>query len=151
MRAARSRDYATHRQWALRTFLAAGGVYFFRLGVFLWIAAWRRPVGFDAKTFSGPFLTTLAFAVYVVVPLSVLQLYFVAQRSRTDVAPYVTAVGLFALTLLTELGTDIWIKQLPSRPATRLTLYDGVDQSPAWTRDGRAVTFASDSDYDSEE
>lgn len=103
-RAARTRDFATHRQWALRTFLAAGGVYFFRLGVFLWIAAWRRPVGFDAKTFSGPFLTTLAFAVYVVVPLSVLQLYFVAQRSRSDVLPRATAVGLFALTLLTAAG-----------------------------------------------
>jgi Periplasmic component of the Tol biopolymer transport system len=49
-----------------------------------------------------------------------------------------------ALSLLTELGTDIWIKQLPSRPATRLTLHDGVDRMPAWTRDGRAVTFLSD-------
>lgn len=103
-RAARSRDFATHRQWALRTFLAAGGVYFFRLGVFLWIAAWRRPVGFDAATFSGPFLTTLAFAVYVVVPLSVLQIYFVAQRSRGSVLPSATAVGLFALTMLTAAG-----------------------------------------------
>ena len=49
-----------------------------------------------------------------------------------------------ALSLLTEVGTDIWIKQLPARPATRLTLYDGVDRSPAWTPDGRAVTFLSD-------
>lgn len=103
-RAARSRDFATHRQWALRTFLAAGGVYFFRLGVFLWIAAWRRPVGFDATTFSGPFLTTLAFAVYVVVPLSVLQIYFVAQRGRGNVLPRATAVGLLALTILTAAG-----------------------------------------------
>lgn len=116
-RAARARDFATHRQWALRTFLAAGGVYFFRLGVFLWLAAWRRPVGFDAKTFSGPFLTTLAFAVYVVVPLSVLQLYFMAQRSRTDVVPRVTAVGFFALTLLTAAGIAsatmiIWLPRM---------------------------------------
>ena len=49
-----------------------------------------------------------------------------------------------ALSLLTEVGTDIWIKQLPARPATRLTLYDGVDRSPVWTRDGRSVTFLSD-------
>ena len=49
-----------------------------------------------------------------------------------------------ALTLLTELGTDIWIKQLPTGPLSRLTQHTGVDRSPAWTPDGRAVTFLSD-------
>jgi serine/threonine-protein kinase len=49
-----------------------------------------------------------------------------------------------ALTLLTELGTDIWIKQLPNGPASRLTLYPGEDRAPAWTPDGRAITFLSD-------
>jgi len=49
-----------------------------------------------------------------------------------------------ALTLLTDLGTDIWIKQLPTGPVSRLTLYPGDDRAPAWTADGRAVTFLSD-------
>jgi serine/threonine-protein kinase len=49
-----------------------------------------------------------------------------------------------ALTLLTDLGTDIWIKQLPTGPVSRLTLYAGDDRAPAWTADGRAVTFLSD-------
>ena len=49
-----------------------------------------------------------------------------------------------ALTLLTDLGTDIWIKQVPTGPVSRLTLYDGEDRSPAWTPDGRAITFLSD-------
>src|SRR5690606_37344392 len=49
-----------------------------------------------------------------------------------------------AFTQLTDLGTDIWIKALPSGPATRLTLDAGTDRSPAWTPDGRAVTFLSD-------
>ena len=49
-----------------------------------------------------------------------------------------------ALTMLTDRGTDIWIKQLPRGPASRLTLYAGVDRSPAWTPDGRAITFLSD-------
>jgi serine/threonine-protein kinase len=49
-----------------------------------------------------------------------------------------------ALTLLTDLGTDIWIKQLPAGPASRLTLYPGEDRSPAWTPDGRAITYLSD-------
>ncbi len=49
-----------------------------------------------------------------------------------------------ALTQLTDLGTDLWIKQLPTGPATRLTLHPGKDQSPSWTPDGRAITFLSD-------
>ncbi|HTK48802.1 MAG TPA: protein kinase [Gemmatimonadaceae bacterium] len=49
-----------------------------------------------------------------------------------------------ALTLLTDLGTDIWIRQLPDGPVSRLTLDPGQDLAPAWTRDGRAVTFLSD-------
>lgn len=49
-----------------------------------------------------------------------------------------------ALTLLTELGTDIWIKQLPAGPVSRLTQHAGVDRSPAWSRDGRSITFLSD-------
>jgi WD40 repeat protein len=48
-----------------------------------------------------------------------------------------------ALTLLTDLGTDIWIKQLPTGPASRLTLHPGQDRSPAWTPDGRTITFLS--------
>jgi eukaryotic-like serine/threonine-protein kinase len=49
-----------------------------------------------------------------------------------------------ALTLLTDLSTDIWIKQLPTGPVSRLTLYNGEDRAPAWTPDGRAITFLSD-------
>jgi dipeptidyl aminopeptidase/acylaminoacyl peptidase len=49
-----------------------------------------------------------------------------------------------ALTLLTDQGTDIWIKMLPAGPASRLTLDPGRDVAPAWSPDGRAVTFLSD-------
>lgn len=49
-----------------------------------------------------------------------------------------------ALTLLTDLGTDVWIKQLPAGPVTRLTQHAGVDRSPMWSPDGRSVTFLSD-------
>lgn len=103
-RAARARDFGTHRRWALRAYLAANGVFFFRLGLFLWLVINQGPVGFDPKTFTGPFLTTLAFAVYVVVPLSVLQLYLRAQRSTGRWLPRVTAGVLFALALLSVGG-----------------------------------------------
>jgi serine/threonine-protein kinase len=49
-----------------------------------------------------------------------------------------------AFTLLSDLGTDIWIKQLPTGPVSRLTLDPGQDIAPTWTPDGRAITFLSD-------
>ena len=49
-----------------------------------------------------------------------------------------------AITLLTSLGTDIWVKQLPTGPVSRLTLYPGEDRAPAWAPDGRSITFLSD-------
>ena len=103
-RAARARNVAAHRQWALRTFLAAGGVFFFRLGVFLWLLINQGPVGFDAETFSGPFLTALAFGVYVFVPLAALQGYFSAQRAVGVWGPRAMAALLVLLSVLSAGG-----------------------------------------------
>ncbi len=101
---ARARDFVAHRRWALRTYMAANGVFFFRLGLFLWLLINRGPVGFDPKTFRGPFLTLLAFAVYVVVPIGILELYFRAQRATTPQTKWLTTAGLTVTTLLTAGG-----------------------------------------------
>jgi hypothetical protein len=37
-------------------------VWFFRLGLTLWLLVHQAPVGFDPKTFSGPFLIVLTLA-----------------------------------------------------------------------------------------
>ena len=100
-RTARARDFAAHRQWALRTYLAAGGVFFFRIFLMLWFLVWQRPVGMDPDTFSGPFLTTLAFAVYVVGPLTLLECYLRAQRSGRPAVQLAVAGGLGVLSLMT--------------------------------------------------
>lgn len=101
-RAARARDFATHRRWALRLFLAANGVWFFRVGLMLWLVVFRQPVGFDPKSFTGPFLTFLAFAQFLL-PLAVLEFYF---RSRSlgvaavlVIASLATAVGILGATM----------------------------------------------------
>lgn len=78
-RNARARAFEAHRRWALRLFLAVSGVWFFRVGLMLWIVANRGPVGFDPQTFQGPFLIFLTFAQYLI-PLALLELYFHAQR-----------------------------------------------------------------------
>ncbi|GLQ88263.1 DUF2306 domain-containing protein [Dyella flagellata] len=100
---ARGRRFDVHRRWALRLFLAVSGVWFFRVGLMFWIAVNHGPVGFDPKTFTGPFLSFLGFAEYLL-PLSVLQLYFVAEKSRKASAKFAMAGGLVTLTLMMGVG-----------------------------------------------
>jgi len=49
-----------------------------------------------------------------------------------------------AVTVLEEDNIDIWIKQLPRGPASRLTFDPAQDVRPRWKPDGSAVTFLSD-------
>jgi hypothetical protein len=98
-RAARERRFDAHRRWALRLFVAASGVWFFRVGLMAWLGLMQAPVGFDPKTFSGPFLTALAWGVYALVPLLVLEGVLRAQRSG-QAAPQAAMATLMALLVL---------------------------------------------------
>jgi hypothetical protein len=103
LRHALARRFDVHRRWALRLFLVVSGVWFFRIGLMLWIVANQGPVGFDPVTFSGPFLTTLSFAQYLL-PLAVLELYFRAQRSTMAGTHLAMAASLMGFTLVTAGG-----------------------------------------------
>ena len=48
-----------------------------------------------------------------------------------------------ALRESTQGGYDIWIKQLPAGPRSRLTFDDAMDKMPVWEPGGRDVTFLS--------
>ena len=102
-RDALKRRFDTHRRWALRMFLAVNGGWFFRIGLMLWIVVNHGPVGFDPKSFTGPFLTFLSFAEYLL-PLGLLQLYFHAQASRDPGTRFATAGALAVSTLATAGG-----------------------------------------------
>jgi hypothetical protein len=107
-RAARARRVQEHRRWALRLFVAASGVWFFRVGLMAWVGVFRAPVGFDPQSFSGPFLTALAWGVYVVVPLLVLEAVLRAQRATASAPQQVAvAAGLGLLTLMMAFGIVI--------------------------------------------
>jgi Predicted membrane protein (DUF2306) len=79
LRYALIRDFKTHRKWALRLFLVASGSWFFRVALFLSFLIFKGPFGFDPNTFTGPFLTFLTFAEFLL-PLAVLEIYFQAQE-----------------------------------------------------------------------
>lgn len=102
LRAAAGR-YAVHRAWALRLFIAASGVWFFRVGLMLWLFIFRAPVGFDPETFTGPFLTFLSFACYLI-PLTFLESYFYAQRRGNKILQYTVALLITIATLLMAFG-----------------------------------------------
>jgi uncharacterized membrane protein len=99
-RTARARRVDAHRAWALRTWFVAGGVFYFRIMLALWLLVHRAPVGFDPETFSGPFLTTLAFTVYVFGPLTLLETVRAAERSGRG-AVHLAASALLVVTSVT--------------------------------------------------
>lgn len=102
-RAARARNFVVHRKWALRLFLVASGVWFFRVGLMLTLLIFQRPVGFDPKTFTGPFLTFLTFAESLL-PLLVLEGYLWAQERATGGGRIAMAVSLGLITCAMAVG-----------------------------------------------
>ena len=49
-----------------------------------------------------------------------------------------------AVTLQRGAAADIWVKQLPTGPFSRVTFGDTVHLRAAWTGDGRSLTYISD-------
>jgi len=112
-----NRRIQLHRPWALRLFLAVSGVWFFRITLMLWIVANKGPAGFDPDSFTGPALTSIAFACYVLVPWAVLELYLRAQKSNKAVLHFSIAAGLAVLSLLMLAGIAaasllIWLPRI---------------------------------------
>lgn len=96
--AARGRDFAAHRRWALRLYLVANAQWFMRVGFFAYVMAQGgQPVG--AKLFGDLW----SFGCFLV-PLAVLELYLRAKDSGAPRARLAMAVGLLALTLLMSAG-----------------------------------------------
>jgi len=57
-----------------------------------------------------------------------------------DLSPDETRLAFKART---DLGRDIWIKELPDGPLSRFTFAEGEDRFPRWTPDGTKLTFLS--------
>jgi hypothetical protein len=103
LRYALARDFVTHRRWALRLFLVVSGVWFYRVGLMLWLVLNKGPAGFDPVTFQGPFLYFIAFANYLL-PLAVLEIYFYAKDKAGERGQFTMAASLFVLTIAMGAG-----------------------------------------------
>lgn len=103
---AMDRQLITHRKWALRLFMVVNAVWFFRIGLMFWMFINSGPVGFDKATFTGPFLTFWVFAQYLI-PLAVLEFYFIAREGKKIVQKYSASALVFLCTLCTGVGTFV--------------------------------------------
>jgi hypothetical protein len=150
LRTAMARDFVAHRRWALRLFVVLLGVWFFRVMITLWLIV-MGPVGFDASTFTGPLLTFMTFGSYLI-PLGVLELYLLAQKSPGGVARMAMASALVILTLMMGAGAGAaaygdWLPRMDLRnnKATdllaRAIRTDGLDAAVAQFRALRAQGF----------
>lgn len=97
------RNIKVHRRWALRLFMVVNAVWFFRVGLMLWLIIFRAPVGFNPETFEGPFLNFLGVADYLI-PLAILELYFFAQTKAEAKGRMFIAISLIILTLAMAVG-----------------------------------------------
>lgn len=104
-RSAVRRDFASHRRWAMRTFMVANGVWFLRVGA---IGVGAAAMGLGLKIDQQAFFNVMLFACYLV-PLAILELYFLAQ-TRGGIARAAMAAGLTAATLVMGVGiVGAWV------------------------------------------
>ena len=100
---ARRRQFALHRQWAIRLFLAMSGVWMFRIFLMMWLMLHGAPVGFDPETFTGPFLTCLYVSVYVL-PIAIAEWYLRTSTSKQTAQQWGFSLFLAILTIGMSIG-----------------------------------------------
>lgn len=98
-----ARKFDIHSRWALRTFMLVSGVWFVRvIYAFLGIVTQGRIPGVT-DNMTGPTNIVVGFASYLL-PLAVLELYFLAKRSPGAFIQYAVAALVFAAAGATAIG-----------------------------------------------
>jgi uncharacterized membrane protein len=156
LRYALARDFKTHRRWALRLYLVVSASLFIRAGIFLSLFLNHGPFGFDPTTFTGPFLTFISFAQYLV-PLAVLEVYLRTKDRAGVTGQLGMAAGLLVLTVALGVGVfavtmAIWVpsikKAFDSRKSISQTLSRtiasrGIDEAAKQYHDLKAAPPAT--------
>jgi tetratricopeptide (TPR) repeat protein len=136
---------------------------FIRAAIFLSFVLNHGPFGFDPATFSGPFLTFITFAQYLV-PLALLEMYMRVKESPGAVGRMATAGMLFVLTLAMAAGIfavtmAVWLPEVKAAYDSRKSIVialsatiasGGVDQAVQQYHDLKA-TQATTYNFDEEE
>jgi hypothetical protein len=102
VRYAMARKIDVHRRWALRTFIVMSGVWFGHV-IHGFFGIVPGPTPGVAEDGTGPTDILIGFANYLL-PLAVLELYFLAKRSPSVSGKFATAGLVFAAAVLTSIG-----------------------------------------------
>lgn len=102
VRHAVARRLREHRRWAMRLFMAASAVWFYRIGLMAWVML-TGGIGVDFKSFTGPFLDVLGFAQYLL-PLAMLEWYFRCTDRAGPGEQFCLAASLAGLTVIMGIG-----------------------------------------------
>jgi uncharacterized membrane protein len=143
LRYAMARDFKTHRRWALRLYFVVSASLFIRAGLFLSFFLNHGPFGFDPTTLSGPFLTFMTFAQYLV-PLGVLEIYFCTQERSGARGRFTMAAGLLVLTLALAAGVfvvtmGIWVPQVRAAFDSRKSIAQALSATIAASGTDEAI------------
>lgn len=103
VRFAMARQFDRHYRWALRLFMVVNAVWFFRIGLMLWMVL-TGGAGIDMATFTGPAIVGLYFG-QMIVPLVFLELYLWARSHANWQGRLAVSAIVLALTVLTAAGT----------------------------------------------
>jgi uncharacterized membrane protein len=164
LRYAMARDFKTHRRWALRLYLVVSASLFIRAGIFLSLLLNKGPFGFDPATFSGPFLTFISFAQYLV-PLGILEIYFRTQERSAVPGRFAMAAGLLVLALALGAGIfavtmAIWVPEIKKAYDSRKSIAEtlsatiassGVDGALKQYHDLKTTAAATPATYNFDE
>lgn len=149
---------------ALRLYLVVSASLFIRARLFLSILLNHGPFGFDPSTFSGPFLTFITFAQYLV-PLAVLEIYLRTQQRAGALGRFAMAAGLLILTLALGAGIAavtiaIWVPEIKKAYDSRKSIAEilsatidssGVDGAVKQYRDFKAAASSTPATYNFDE
>ncbi len=125
LRYAVTRNFATHRRWALRLFIVVGGVWFLRVSAILTLMA-MKGLGDDPSLADGAVFSVLSYLQYLL-PLAVLELYLRTQDHPGALRRVAMAAGLSVLTLIMGVGIAgatmaFWLPNIEAAYANRPTL-----------------------------
>jgi hypothetical protein len=103
MRYAIARKISIHHRWALRTFIAVSGVWFYRVMFAPAIVSFQGLPPGSTPALDGPFDITLSFACFLI-PLAILEVYLRVKANGGAMAKSLMALALTGLTLVMGFG-----------------------------------------------
>jgi uncharacterized membrane protein len=100
--AAKKRNFSLHKTWAIRVYLAANGVLFFRLMIFAWFLTFGT-LGVDTTTFTGPTVLAVSICSYII-PLSIAELVRYAETTTNTIITIATASLMLLIAIIFLVG-----------------------------------------------